>query len=235
MSLQKKILAIIPARAGSKGLPGKNIRSLNGVPLIGWSINTANESKHISDCVVSTDGEKIAAIAEDLGGEVVMRPAILATDTSLPKDAVLHVLDTLAAQGRQYEYVVLLQPTSPLRFASDIDDCIELVVKQSLDSAASFMKSMTNPYRAFKIEEGQMCTFIDGVNPWVPRQQLPDSYELNGAVYVVNVAAFRRDTSAAFVFGNSGATIMPEERSHDIDTLLDFITCEAMMKLNKSS
>ena len=113
MSLQKKILAIIPARAGSKGLPGKNIRLLNGVPLIGWSINAAGRSKHITDCVVSTDGEKIAAIARDLGGEVVMRPAELAADTSLPKDAVLQVLDTLAAQGRHYDYVVLLQPTSP--------------------------------------------------------------------------------------------------------------------------
>ena len=216
-------------------MPGKNIRPLNGVPLIGWSINSAGHSKHITDCVVSTDGEGIAAIARDLGGEVVMRPAELAADTSLPKDAVLQVLDTLAAQGRHYDYVVLLQPTSPLRFASDIDECIELVVQQSLDSAASFMKSMTNPYRAFKIEEGQARTFIDGVNPWVPRQQLPESFELNGAVYVVNVAAFRNDTTSAFVFGTSGATIMPEERSHDIDTLLDFITCEAMMNQNKSS
>lgn len=230
MNLNTKILAIIPARAGSKGLPGKNIRPLDDMPLIGWSMKAAGESRHVTDCVVSTDGKDIASIAKGLGGEPIMRPAELATDKSLPKDAVLQVLESLEARGRNYEYVVLLQPTSPLRIAADIDACIELVHKKNLDSAASFMKSKTNPYRAFKIEDGKPDTFIDGVNPWQPRQDLPNSYELNGAVYVVNVKGFRAEKTASFLFGKTGATIMPEERSHDIDTLLDFVTCEALLK-----
>ena len=230
MNLNTKILAIIPARAGSKGLPGKNIRPLGGIPLIGWSIKAAEFSHHITDCVVSTDGDDIARITRELGGKAVMRPAELAADNSLPKDAVLQVLDALAQEGRTYEYVVLLQPTSPLRIAADIDACVELVHQNELDSAASFMKSKTNPYRAFKIENGRPETFIEGVNPWQPRQALPESYELNGAVYVVNVDGFRREKSASFLFGKNGATIMPDERSHDIDTLLDFVTCEALLK-----
>ena len=229
MNLNTKILAIIPARAGSKGLPGKNIRPLDGLPLIGWSMKAAKESRHITDCVVSTDGADIAKIARELGGEAVIRPAELAADNSLPKDAVLQVLDSLAQVGRIYEYVVLLQPTSPLRIAADIDACVELVHQNELDSAASFMKCKTNPHRAFKIERGRPDTFIEGVNPWQPRQALPKSYELNGAVYVVNVKGFKAEKSASFLFGKTGATVMPEERSHDIDTLLDFVTCEALL------
>lgn len=227
-----RILAIIPARAGSKGLPGKNIRPFLGVPLLAWSIAVAKACAEVDHVAVSSDGDDVLALAREHGATAIKRPEVLASDTALPKDAVLHVLDTLAADGVEpFDLVVLLQPTSPLRVPEDISDCLASVTEQGADSAASFKPADSHPSRVWNINEGTPEPFMPGQDNWAPRQALSPAYALNGAVYVVTVKSFREEKSPAFLFGKSAASIMPAERSLDIDTLFDFEMAEAAAKL----
>jgi CMP-N,N'-diacetyllegionaminic acid synthase len=216
-----KYLAIIPARGGSKGIPKKNIIDFCGKPLIAWTIEAAKNAKQISKIIVSSDSDEIGAVAMAYGSEFGQRPYILSSDSAVPKDAVLFHINELEKTGEFYDFIVLLQPTSPLRTTQDIIDAIEMVENESLDSCASFTKAATHPVRAWKNIEGKPQPFLDNIDPWQMRQALEPAYELNGAVYIVNVAQFRNDKTNSFLIGKSGMTIMPEDRSIDIDTILD--------------
>lgn len=222
--------AFILARAGSKGLPGKNIKPLMGKPLIVWSIEAAQNCADISTVIVSTDGEDIAAVAKAAGARVMMRPEVLANDTAMPKDAIRFHLEAMAKDGERPSIVVLMQPTSPLRGAQDITACVEAVRDGGYDSAATFVPSPSSPYRAWRDdEEGGLRPFVDGYNPWLPRQVLPQTYALNGAVYASKTQLFLADNTNSFLPGKAKRVVMPPERSIDIDTALDFTIAQAVM------
>ena len=224
----ERVIAVIPARGGSKAVPHKNIVPLGGKPLIVWSIEVARSVEFIDRIIVSTDDEAIAAVAREHGAEVYRRPPYLATDTALVIDALRHLIETLRADGEAGRVLVLLEPTCPFRSRADVIACIEQLVREGKDSVATFKPADLNPHRAWVITDGQPGFFIPGVNPWLPRQQLPEAYQLNGAVY-----CFRIDRLAAteqgLLFGQAGAVVMPPERSVDINTLADFLMAETIL------
>jgi CMP-N,N'-diacetyllegionaminic acid synthase len=223
-----KFLAVIPARSGSKGLPGKNTRPFHGAPLLVWSVRAANAVSRIDLVAVSSDDDGVLAVGAAAGALAVKRPAELASDTALPKDAVLHCADELKAAGHgDFDVVVLLQPTSPLRAPWDIDACLDKVVNDGFDSCATFIESDAHPKRVWKIQNDAPKPFMESGANWAPRQAIEPVYALNGAVYVVKLSAFRADPTPAFLFGRSAAVVMPPERSFDIDTLMDFEIAEA--------
>lgn len=216
-----KVLAVITARGGSKGLPGKNIRPLAGRPLIGWSIHAARQSKLIDRVVLSTDDEAIAAVARQCGCEVpFMRDSALAADDTPSIDVVLDALDRVTG----YDLVVLLQPTSPLRDADDIDNAIRACVSSDAPGCVSVREAQESPYWMFVLDANdRMQPLLSGV-PATRRQDLPPVHVLNGAVYVSRVDVLRRQRM--FVVAGTVAYPMPKERSVDIDVEQDFLIAE---------
>lgn len=224
------MIAIIPARAGSKGLPRKNVCLLRGHPLIAWTIDAAIRSGLFERVVVSTDGEEIARAARRYGATVVRRPDELATDTAASKDAVIHACSVLAAEGVKPHHIVLLQPTSPLRLPEDILETVKLVTEKGYDSAASFFLATPHPLRAFYMEEdGRLVAAFPEAEIWAPRQQHRPCFHLNGAVYVA-AAETMLTSSVAVLTGSIGGHIMPPERSVDIDTAYDFRIAEVLLE-----
>ena len=223
------VLALIPARGGSKGIKNKNIYPVNGKPLLEWSIASAQCVEKIDKIVVSTDDDVIASVAERLSVQVMRRPTELSQDDSLVVDAIRYTIHELARQHYQVDYLILLEPTSPLRNQDDINNVIA-ELEQGADSVATFCEAALNPHRAWTIDNQKPKVFIDGAVPWMPRQKLPIAWELNGAVYGINVEKFLKHTGVSLLFGNSSAVIMPKKRSVDIDNLFDLANVEAIMK-----
>jgi len=223
--VQPKMLALIPARGGSKGLPGKNIRPLAGKPLIAWTIEAARASRYVSRVVVSSDDEAILAVARAYGADVpFVRPLDLARDDTPGIDVVLHALDCLP----DYDWVVLLQPTSPLRSAEDIGQAITRCLQGGAPACVSVTAAPSNPWWMFHVEEdGWMASFLPAAERPTRRQDLPELYALNGAVYVARVDWLRQTRS--FLTEETVAYVMPAERSVDIDTLLDFRLAECLL------
>lgn len=228
------VIALVTARAGSKGVPGKNIRPLGGKPLIAWSIEAALQTPEIDRVVVSTDGEEVAEAAQAAGAEVLWRPARLADDQALSADVVRHAISELTATGAAAGHMALLQPTSPLRRASDISRCLHLLDQGGYDTVATFCQAATNPHRAWTIQNGVAGPFIQGADAWAPRQFLPPAWELNGAVYVFPTTGFP-STGPNVLFGRIGAIEMELDRSIDIDTEADFREAEAILLASGAS
>ncbi|MDE0836947.1 MAG: acylneuraminate cytidylyltransferase family protein [Akkermansiaceae bacterium] len=225
-----EILAIIPARGGSKGLPGKNIRLLAGVPLIAHTIRAALEADTVSRILVSTDDEDIAAVARESGAEVpFLRPPELSDDKAFGVDVCLHAL-AHAEDVLDYhpEFVILLQPTSPMRHASDINAAVSLLCKSGADSVVS-LKPVTEYPQWMKKMDGQqrISSLFDDLELTSSRQDLEKSYLLNGAIYLSTAAALKKNRS--FYGGDTRGYVMPEDRSIDIDTLKDFLTAETFI------
>jgi len=214
-------LAVIPARGGSKGVPRKNIRLLAGKPLVTWTIEQAAQSRYIDRVIVSSEDEEICQVAKQSGAEVpFVRPMELASDTASGVDVLCHAVENA---GADYDYVVLLQPTSPLRESTDIDAAIECCVSRTAKSVVSVAEATKSPYWMYQVQEGGKLTpFVE--NAASNRQQLPQSYALNGAVYVLEVAALLE--SRKILDEQTLGYVMPEERSYDIDTETDFLICE---------
>lgn len=212
-----RVLAIIPARGGSKGLPRKNVLELGGKPLIAWSIEAGSASHYIDRCIVSTDDQEIAATARRFQGDIpFMRPAELAADNTTTLDVTRHALETLPG----YDVVVILQPTSPLRITEDIDATIEKMVTLQASSCVSVVEPSKSPYWAYGTDEHHRLTsLIDPQLATRRRQELPDAYVLNGAVYAARTDWLLNEQ--AFVGENTVAHVMPAERSLDIDTAFD--------------
>jgi CMP-N,N'-diacetyllegionaminic acid synthase len=225
----QRVLAVIPARGGSKSVPGKNIRLLGGKPLLAWSIEVARQVSEIDRIVLSTDDMQITAAGRAHGAEVYTRPAHLATDEALVIDALKDLLRTLKYDGESPEWVVLLEPTCPLRTADDVRDCLKLVAQGDYDSVATFKDAELNPHRAWKLVDGVPQVFIEGAIPWLPRQKLPKAYQLNGAVYVFRANLLAQEAKSLLV-GRLGAVLMPRDRSQDIDDSIDFTIVEAILK-----
>ncbi len=217
-----KILGLIPARGGSKGLPGKNLRPLLGVPLIGRTILAALKSKALDRLIVSTDDPKIAACARAFGAEVpFLRPKRLATDQAAVVDAALHALDELAKSGDRPDAVMLLQPTSPLRTAATIRKAAALL-KKTGEAVVSVAAASEHPLWARKIENGRLVPFLDKAP--ASRQQLPPAYALDGSIYLVPVSELRR--RRRFAWPGARALVSPAAEVCDIDELDDFEAAE---------
>lgn len=231
----KRILAIVPARAGSKRLPNKNVLKLSGQPLISWTLKEAKKSQYITDIIVSTDCDKVADIALAEGVDVpFMRPAHLATDSTRNKDVVKHLMEALAEQGKTYDYFMLLQPTSPLRSVEDINNAIEKCQSLNADAVISVCHSEYSPLWATELDEhGDLSAFLQQNVVNKRSQQLPDFYRLNGAIYLVAVDRFLREGNYFFK-DNVYASIMPSIRSVDIDNEFDFKLAEFLMTSEKS-
>lgn len=214
----KNILAIIPARGGSKGLPRKNLLDAAGKPLLAWTIDEALKSRFIDRLILSSEDKEIMASAREWGCEVPFsRPQELATDEASTAAVVLHALQNLE---ETYDYVVLLQPTSPLRSQQDIDSCIEECHKKNAPSCVTVSTAEKNPFWMYFLDKDKhMQAVIDTSSRPGRRQELPTAYALNGAVYVVNREWFQK--TGTFVTDETIAQIMPKERSIDIDTELD--------------
>jgi CMP-N,N'-diacetyllegionaminic acid synthase len=223
----KRVIAVIPARGGSKSIPGKNIRPLQGKPLLAWSIDVAKRVNEIDRIIVSTDDGEIASVGRKYGAEVYTRPAQLATDEALVIDALKNLLATLESEGEKVEWVVLLEPTCPLRTADDVRACMKLLAN-GYDSVATFKEADLNPHRAWRIKDGVPEVFIDGAIPWLPRQKLPKAYQLNGAVYLFRASLLEQEAKSLLV-GKLGAVLMPRDRSQDIDDKVDFMIVEALL------
>jgi N-acylneuraminate cytidylyltransferase len=225
----KRVIGVIPARGGSKTIAKKNIRNLGGKPLILWSLEVARKVAEIDRVIVSTDDQEIAAIAAAGGAEIYDRPPHLASDEALIIDALIDLRNRLRAEGETAEIMVLLEPTCPLRSAGDVQKCVEMLVREGLDSVATFRAAELNPHRAWKILEGRPEVFIPQAVPWLPRQKQPDAFQLNGAVYSF-VMDLLEPGSKAVLFGKAGAVLMPRHRSIDIDDSMDFEIAEILMQ-----
>lgn len=226
------ILVVIPARGGSKGLPGKNIKVLCGKPLIGYSIDVARTITSDNNICVSTDDHRIIETVESYGLKVpFVRPAELATDTATTNDVLLHALDFYERQGKYYSKLLLLQPTSPLRKVEEVKEAIDLY-RDDLDMVVSVMKSHAPAVLCNDNEEG----FLELVynKNLAGRQSLPIFYELNGAIYVINTVALKEKGLSDFT--KRMKYIMPKETSIDVDDIYDFLLVEKMIsnKLLKS-
>lgn len=222
----KTVLAIIPARGGSKGVPRKNIRNLLGKPLIAWTIESGKKSKYIDKVIVSSEDSEIIEVAKCFGADVpFIRPKHLAQDQTPGLDTVMHALRELP----EYDYVVLLQPTSPLRLADDIDGCIEQLLNTDFPACVSVTEPEKSPYWMYTVkEDGLMRPLIPQKKVTIRRQELPSVYALNGAIYVAQTKWLFKTNS--FLTNETLAFIMPKSRSIDIDVEEDFLLCELMMK-----
>lgn len=215
-----RILAVIPARGGSKGIPKKNIKELDGRPLLSYSIAAGLRSSYIDATVVSTDSVEIAEIAKRFGAEVpFLRPDDLATDTSKTIDAVLHAIKTLALNDRHFEVVVLLQPTSPLRTEREVDAAIETFFSHRCLGLVSVSPVTENPILTRRIDQSGLLHPLLPISSTVRRQDMPTFWHVDGAIYINLISELSESTS---LNDNPVAYIMPSNRSVDIDNLVDF-------------
>ncbi|MBF0462082.1 MAG: acylneuraminate cytidylyltransferase family protein [Magnetococcales bacterium] len=220
------VLALIPARGGSKGLPGKNILPLAGKPLIAWTIAAATACPELDRVILSSDDPAIMATARRFGCEVpFVRPAHLANDTASATDVILHVLDTLP---ERYDWLVLLQPTSPLRLAADISACLAVCQHENAPACVTVTPTKSPFWSYFLAADQRMTPVLGRDNTQVGRQQLPPAYTLNGAVYVARCDWFRQHR--LLVGAETRAHVMPAERSVDIDTAFDFQWAEYCLR-----
>lgn len=226
-----EFLFIIPARGGSKGIPRKNILPLHEKPLINYTIEAALNTPVEKRVIVSTDDPEIALVARHAGADVpFLRPIRLAGDESSIHDAIDHLLETLALQDYHPDYIVLLQPTSPLRNTNDINAAISTVVKQDCDAVYSVCEVKEHPLIMKKIDHcGRLQNLMEITEGIVNRQSFPSVYRLNGAIYIVRAAAWHLYHSFSAI-KDVCAYVMPIERSVDIDTIADWKLAESLMK-----
>lgn len=228
----KKILLTIPARGGSKRLPGKNIKMLGNKPLIVYAVAAAKESKYVDRVVVSTDDEQIAHIAKEAGAEVpYLRPAELATDTAPVVEVLKHMVRHVQEnEGYNPDVHVLVQPTTPFVLSDDIDKAIETFFTTGANSCVSVCEVTERPEWMYQLRDNMAVPFID--TPALRGQDLPPLFRLNGAVYVTNMEVLM-EKNVVFDNSNCAAIVMPRERSVDIDTPLDFAVAEQLLILQK--
>lgn len=232
MYKDKTFLAIIPARGGSKGLPGKNIKELCGKPLIAWSIEVGLKSKYLDEVVVSTDYQNIADIAKEYGASVpFLRPDNLASDTATSFDAVKHTIDYYKNElNREFDYIVLLEPTSPLRVSDDIDKAIEQLFISEANSIVGISKTEDqNPaFLVLKNEKKYISGYQNKDMQVLRRQDISDVYFFEGTIYIskTNILLDKK----TFYHENTIGYEVPKYKSLEIDDIDDFIMVEAIMK-----
>jgi N-acylneuraminate cytidylyltransferase len=224
-----KTLYIIPARGGSKGIPGKNIKPLAGKPLIAYSVEVAQQLAPDCDICVTTDDLEIIATVENMGIKVpFVRPAELATDHSGTYEVLLHALNHYEQQGISYDRIVLLQPTSPFRTVDDVNNCLKLYTPD-IDMVVSVKQASANPYyNAFETDENGFLHISKGEGNYTRRQDAPPVWEYNGAVYVINAQSLRK--MPLNKFPRRRMCEMSAEHSIDLDTPTDWLIAESILK-----
>lgn len=222
-------IALITARGGSKGLPRKNILKLNGMPLIGWTIKAAQECESIDLVYVSTEDAEIAEVSRSLGAEVIPRPELLATDSATSESVIEHAISWLESMNIDTQQIALLQPTSPLRTSTHLNEALEILFNSNADCIISVFEPTHTPIKAYiQSENGFIAGLYSKKAPYMRRQDLPQAYQPNGAIYAFHKAAFQefnqipRDKVLPYV--------MSELESEDIDTIDDFLKVEQILK-----
>ncbi|BBA52190.1 CMP-N-acetylneuraminic acid synthetase [Fusobacterium varium] len=225
--MKEKILAIIPARSGSKGLKDKNIKMMNGKPMIAYTIEAAQNSKIFEDIIISTDSEKYAEIAKKYGGSVpYLRDKKLANDNAKSSDVILDILNRVE---KKYDSFIMLQPTSPLRTEKNIIEAYKMYLEKKANSVVSVCEMEHSPLWANILnEERRMDSFLKGIDVNKNRQELETYYRINGALYIANVEYFKKYQN--FYYKDSYAYVMKKENSIDIDDELDFKIAEYLIK-----
>ena len=233
MSIRTEFLIVIPARGGSKGVPGKNIKALGGKPLIQYTIEAAHKIVPGNQIIVSTDSKEIKDVVENLGLEVpFIRPAELATDESGTQEVLLHALSFAEMNGLFPETLILLQPTSPFRNGTQIKEALKLY-NGDLDMVVSVKETKSNPYYILKEENSQDFLENSKKGEYTRRQDCPKVWELNGAIYIINVKSLKSQSINAFT--KVKKYVMDEISSHDIDTKIDWLLAEVILMEQNSS
>jgi len=224
--MKPTFLAVIPARGGSKGVPRKNIKELAGKPLIAWTIEEAKKSRYINQIILSSEDAEIIEVAKQYGCEVPFtRPVDLAQDETPGINPILHAVE----QCPDYDFVVVLQPTSPLRSVEDIDGAIETLIEKEANFCVSVTEPDQSPYWMYNLDvNGTMNPLIKQDSFAFRRQELPKAYSLNGAVYVANTEQLK--VTKSFLTDETLGYVMPKKRSFDIDTDEDFFLCQQVLR-----
>ena len=220
----KSILGLITARGGSKGIPRKNVKELAGKPLIQWTIESARDSVFIDRLVVTSDSEEILSVSRGLGCETIQRPSCFAQDESSSMEAILHAIEVLSPS---YDYLILLQPTSPLRKTSDIDGILESAITSNSEIMVSVSKLKTHPMFIYEIHNGYLRSF-QPQKEQLRRQDMPPVYVHNGALYVAEVAKLKAEKS--FNGPTAMAYVTDGLINLDIDTLEDWKYAEFLIE-----
>lgn len=226
----KKILAVIPARKGSKGLPGKNIMPLAGKPLIAWSIEQAKASKYIDRIVVSTDSKEIANVALSFGADVpFLRPLELSGDESTSVDVILHCIDELENQDCHYDFLVFLEPTSPLRETIDINSALEILVQsEKAESIVGVCKvEACHPAFLVKLKDKFLHPYINKGFKVLRRQEIDDLYFFEGSLYISKIESIKIRKN--FYHEKCLGYKVPKWKSFEVDDITDFIIIEAIL------
>lgn len=222
-----KTLIIIPARGGSKGIPHKNIKPLNGKPLIHYTIDVARGVASDEDICVSTDDAKIIKCVEDYGLKVpFVRPAELATDTAGTYEVLLHAVDFYEKLGKKYDNVLLLQNTSPFRTVEDVKGAMKQY-REGIDMVVSVKEIVSPYYNSYEEENGFLKQISNGIT-YVRRQDAPKTYEYNGAVYLINIDSLKHCPLGEFT--RCVKYVMNDMHSIDLDTMLDWKYAEFVIK-----
>ena len=224
-----EILSIIPGRKNSKGVINKNIREINGKPLISYSIEAALNSKLIKKIVVSSDSEKILEIANNYNVQSIKRPKHLSEDESTTIDVIKHALDVVSKENNYFpDIIILLQPTSPLRDSNDIDKAIKIFLnEENADSLVSVCEMNHNPLWSFKIDDNFLLPAFDGKFLKKRRQELPKFFLPNGAIFIGKTKKLIEKNT--FYTEKTMAFLMNNEKSLDIDTELDLKLIKCLM------
>lgn len=232
MYKDKKILAVIPARGGSKGVPRKNIIEVGGHPLIKYTIDCGKNSKYLDRTVISTEDLLIKRVAEENGGDVpFLRPKELAEDTSKTIDCIVHAVNTLKSMGEEYDYVIILQNTVPLRKSWHVDEAIEMIVDSSERSLVSISEVDEHPILMRTLTEDKTVKNLLHMNSTMRRQDFPKFYKVDGAIAIQKIdAEFNLETSI-----NDGKLgyVMERKYSTDIDNYLDIKIIEYYLEKEK--
>lgn len=211
----KRILAVIPARGGSKGVPRKNIRIVGGKPLIAYTIDAALQSRFVDAVVVSSEDHEILRVSAQHGAQCLVRPDSLALDTTPGISPVLHAIEHFP----DFDQVILLQPTSPLRTAIDIDAALEYRANQGAVSCVAVCEAETPPARMFDLSEHFRLRRLVEKEPPNRRQDVPPAYVVNGAIYIADTQWLAKNRK--FISSDTVGFVMPRDRSLDIDTEQD--------------
>ena len=225
----KSVLAIIPARGGSKRLPKKNIRLLKNKPLIAWTIQAALNSKYIDKVIVSSDSEEILKKSIKFGADIILRPTDLATDRSSSFSVIEHILNKI---NKSFDYIILLQPTSPLRNNEHIDSALDSMVNKSADAIISVCEEVHSPLLSNTLpRNNSMVNFLRDIKHEARSQDLPKFYRLNGAIYIYNIKKLLKQKTLFFK-ENIFAFKMKRKHSVDIDDEFDFMLTEIILNKN---
>lgn len=234
MYKNKRILGLITARGGSKGLPNKNIKILNGKPLIAWSIEASNNSKFLDKLIVSTDSAKIAKVAKKYNADVpFIRPKYLATDTATSVDVVLRAIEFFEKKGQFFDYVILIEPTSPLRTSEDINNTIRALIDNKNGTAIVSVVKLESAHPDFVVsinEKGLIQPFLHDKGIQVKRrQELSDLYFPDGTIYISKIDSLKKRKT----FYHELTIAFPIERykQFEVDEEMDLVIIESIMKV----